>query len=79
MLVSVRKPSSSPYHWFICRELSCWKEPALEEVASLEVTNEAAARTDVRQVDQWVEQGLQSYSFQVSVCSLVNRAPANVV
>ncbi|CAE7594279.1 RE2 [Symbiodinium sp. CCMP2592] len=40
------------------RELTCWKEPAQEEVTSLEVTNEADVRVDVRQVDQWVEQGI---------------------
>ena len=40
------------------KELSCWRDPALEEVTSLEVTNEAVVRTDVRQVDQWVEQGI---------------------
>ena len=40
------------------REIGCWKEPALEEVTSLEVTNEAVVRISVSQVDQWVEQGI---------------------
>ena len=40
------------------KELSCWKEPALEEVTSLEVSNEAVTRVDAKQVDQWVEQGI---------------------
>ena len=40
------------------RELSCWRDPAMEEVTSLEVTNEAVVRVEVQQVDQWVEQGI---------------------
>ena len=40
------------------REIGCWKEPALEEVTSLEVTNEVVVRISVSQVDRWVEQGI---------------------
>ena len=40
------------------RELHCWKDPALEEVTNLEVTNEAVVRVGANQVDQWVEQGI---------------------
>ncbi|CAE7247520.1 RE1 [Symbiodinium sp. CCMP2592] len=38
-------------------ELGLWKEPALEEVTSLETTNQAVDRVKAALVDQWIEQG----------------------
>ena len=40
------------------RELTCWKEPALEEVTSLEDVNEAVVRVSTGQVDKWIDQGV---------------------
>ena len=37
------------------RELTCWKEPALEEVTSLEDVNEAVVRVSTGQVDKWID------------------------
>ena len=38
-------------------ELGLWKEPALDEVTSLETTNQAVDRVKASVVDQWIEQG----------------------
>ena len=40
------------------RELSCWKEPAQEEVTSLETTNQAVDRVTSRTVEDWIAQGI---------------------
>ena len=39
------------------RELSLWKDPAIDEITSLETTNRAVDRVKVGLVEQWIEQG----------------------
>ena len=41
------------------RELDKWKDPAREEVVSLETTNRAVDRVTVADVDKWAAEGLQ--------------------
>ena len=40
------------------RELSCWKDPAQEEVSSLEVVNRAVERVRSSTVEEWIAQGI---------------------
>ena len=40
------------------RELNCWKDPAQEEVTSLETTNRAVERVTSRTVEDWISQGI---------------------
>ena len=40
------------------RELEKWKDPAREEIISLETTNKAVARVSVAEVDKWASEGV---------------------
>ena len=40
------------------KELSCWKDPAQEEISSLEVVNKAVERVQSSTVEEWIAQGV---------------------
>ncbi|CAE7837355.1 RE1 [Symbiodinium sp. CCMP2592] len=41
------------------KELGLWKDPAIDEVTSLETTSQAVDRVKVSLVEQWIEQGFK--------------------